>query len=217
MSDARSQILATIRRSLNGGEPKTDQRIEELRSRLRHTSPKVQPHLDDDPLSRFCIKHAAVHGTYERLAFEQIEAGVQRHLRSVGVDPQFCLGGGPLLDQVKWSDEVFPYRRSADKDTRVAVSEAFAGVSETGTLVMRSAPSVPPSHNFLPDDHIVLLQRERILRWQEDVWTLLRAENVFPPRAVNFVTGPSKTGDIEQTIQYGAHGPRRLHVLIIES
>jgi L-lactate dehydrogenase complex protein LldG len=99
----------------------------------------------------------------------------------------------------------------------VAVSEAFAGVSETGTLVMRSAPSVPPSHNFLPDDHIVLLQKERILRWQEDVWTLLRAENVFPPRAVNFVTGPSKTGDIEQTIQYGAHGPRRLHVLIIES
>jgi L-lactate dehydrogenase complex protein LldG len=82
---------------------------------------------------------------------------------------------------------------------------------------MRSSAENPPSHNFLPDDHIVVLHQQRIVRWTEDVWALLRKEDAFPPRAVNFITGPSKTGDIEQTIQYGAHGPRRLHILIIDA
>ncbi|MGA0342606.1 MAG: lactate utilization protein C [Gammaproteobacteria bacterium] len=217
MNEAREQILSTIRRSLKGGEPKTMRRLDELQARLSRTTPMVQPHVDDDLLALFCLKHVAVHGTYERLPADQIEEGVRRHLRGLEVDPQFCLGGGPLLDQVAWSDEVFTYRKSADKDTRVAVSEAFAGVSETGTLVMRSSAENPPSHNFLPDDHIVVLHQQRIVRWTEDVWALLRKEDAFPSRAVNFITGPSKTGDIEQTIQYGAHGPRRLHILIIDA
>jgi L-lactate dehydrogenase complex protein LldG len=81
---------------------------------------------------------------------------------------------------------------------------------------MCSGSDLLPSHNFLPDDHIVIADCERIVRYQEDVWSLLRVDDHFPQRAVNLITGPSKTGDIEQTIQYGAHGPRRLHVLIVK-
>ena len=52
----------------------------------------------------------------------------------------------------------------------------------------------------------------------EDAWDRLRAAEGEGrlPRTVNFITGPSRTGDIEQTIQMGAHGPRRLHVILVE-
>jgi L-lactate dehydrogenase complex protein LldG len=167
-------------------------------------------------LTRFCEKHVAVHGTYELIKSVDIEAAVIRYLQGLEIDPQIHLGAGPCLDQVGWSEGVFTYKKSADKNTRVAVSEAFAAVAETGTLVMCSGSDLLPSHNFLPDDHIVIADCERIVRYQEDVWPLLRVDDHFPQRAVNLITGPSKTGDIEQTIQYGAHGPRRLHVLIVK-
>lgn len=213
---ARQEILRSIRQSLAAGEPRTRQRIDELRARLRTTSPKVQPQFDDDLLARFCQKHVNVHGTYERIRRSEIEVAVLRHLKGLEIDPQLHVGSGPILQTVKWSEHVFTYSKGADKNTRVALSEAFAAVAETGTLMMCSGPHSPPSHNFLPDDHIVLVHQERIVRCQEDVWPMVRQLQGFPPRAINFITGPSKTGDIEQTIQYGAHGPRRLHILIVE-
>ena len=82
--------------------------------------------------------------------------------------------------------------------------------------MLLSGDGRPTSHNFLPDDHLVLLDAGRIVRYQEDIWTLLRAMPEDFPRVVNLITGPSKTADVEQTVQYGAHGPRRLHVIIVE-
>jgi L-lactate dehydrogenase complex protein LldG len=134
----------------------------------------------------------------------------------LGLDAQWHLGSGPLLDETHWTDQVFVYRKGADKDTKVALSEAFAAVAETGTLVLCSGPAVPSSQNFLPDDHVIIVDGRRIVRHMEDVWTMLRDSGAASGRAINLITGPSKTGDIEQTIQYGAHGPRRLHVLIVE-
>ena len=216
MSEARLEILNNIRKSLTAGEPKTSQRTSELRARLKYTAPQLQPGFTDDNLTRFCEKHVAVHGTYEFIKLVDIEAAVLQYLQGLDIDPQIHLGAGPCLDQVKWSEDVFTYKKSADKNTRVAVSEAFAAVAETGTLVMCSGSDLLPSHNFLPDDHIVIVACDRIVRYQVDVWPLLRTGDHFPQRAINLITGPSKTGDIEQTIQYGAHGPRRLHVLIVK-
>jgi len=167
-------------------------------------------------LSRFCQKHVAVHGTYDRISVEQIESAVVKHLAGMGLDAQWHLGSGPLLDATQWTDSVFVYRKAADKDTKVALSEAVAAVAETGTLVVCSGPTVPLSQNYLPDDHLIVVDSRRIVRHMEDAWTMLRATGAAAARAVNLITGPSKTGDIEQTIQYGAHGPRRLHVLIVE-
>jgi L-lactate dehydrogenase complex protein LldG len=49
----------------------------------------------------------------------------------------------------------------------------------------------------------------------EDGWDRLR-EGGGMPRAINFITGPSRTGDIEQRIELGAHGPRRLHIILVD-
>ena len=92
-------------------------------------------------------------------------------------------------------------------------------MAETGTLMLISGPQTPTTLNFLPDTHIVVLRAEQVVATYEDGWDLLRAGREAPeglPRAVNFITGPSRTGDIEQRIELGAHGPRRLHIVLVE-
>ena len=56
----------------------------------------------------------------------------------------------------------------------------------------------------------------RIVATMEEAFALLRAEHGKLPRAVNFISGPSRTGDIEQTIVLGAHGPCRVHLILVE-
>lgn len=103
-------------------------------------------------------------------------------------------------------------------EDRVALTPALAGVAETGTLVLESGADKPTALNFLPEHHVVALRASELVASPEDVWDRLReAASGGPlPRTVNLITGPSRTGDIELTIHLGAHGPRALHVLLIE-
>jgi L-lactate dehydrogenase complex protein LldG len=85
-------------------------------------------------------------------------------------------------------------------------------------LFLTSGEENPTTLNFLPDTHIMVISKQDILGSYEDAWNALR--KVYGartlPRAVNLVSGPSRTADIEQIIVMGAHGPRRLHVIIVE-
>ena len=105
-------------------------------------------------------------------------------------------------------------------DDLVGLSLAYAGVAETGTLVLRSGSDTPTTLNFLPDVHMVVIHSGNIKACYEDVWTLLRADapkrGAKMPRTVNWITGPSRTADIEQTILLGAHGPRKLVIFLID-
>jgi L-lactate dehydrogenase complex protein LldG len=105
--------------------------------------------------------------------------------------------------------------RGEDSDA-VSVTGAFAGVAETGTLVLVSGPEHPSTLNLLPETHIVVLRRDQLVGSYEDAWALLRVMGRGMPRTVTMVTGPSRTADIEQTLQLGAHGPRRLHIVLID-
>ena len=93
---------------------------------------------------------------------------------------------------------------------------AFAGIAETGSVMLLSGPGSPTTLNFLPEDHIVVLRESRIVPHLEDAWAMLRAERESMPRTVNLICGPSKTGDIELVILEGAHGPRRLRVVVVQ-
>ena len=104
----------------------------------------------------------------------------------------------------------------------VGVTSALAAVAETATLMIASGARSPATMNFLPDTHVVVLPASRVVGPLEDAWDRLRAaspvklEAAAMPRTVNLVTGPSRTGDIEQKLEMGAHGPRRQHILIVE-
>jgi len=106
-------------------------------------------------------------------------------------------------------------RKTTGNDATV-LTEAFAGVAETGSLVLLSSMNSPTSLNFLSDNYLCVLRRDHIVRHIEDVWDRIRQQVGTLPRAINFITGPSRTADVEQTIQLGAHGPRRLHVILFE-
>jgi len=102
----------------------------------------------------------------------------------------------------------------------VGVSRARFGVSETGTLVLLSGPASPARLNLLPETHVVVLAADAIETSYEEVWAKIRnaheGDAPMMPRTVNWITGPSRTADLEQTLLLGAHGPRRLHIIIVD-
>ena len=107
--------------------------------------------------------------------------------------------------------------RSARGDDMVGITGACCAIAETGTLVTLSGADTPPSVSLLPETHIAVLDASRIVRSMEDAWQLIRGGHATLPRAVNFISGPSRTADIEQTVTLGAHGPYRVHIVIVGS
>ncbi|HXE40864.1 MAG TPA: lactate utilization protein [Azonexus sp.] len=105
-------------------------------------------------------------------------------------------------------------RPAVDADG-VGISGCFCAIAETGTLMLLSGPQTPATVSLLPETHIALVPASRIVATMEDAFALLRAEHGKLPRAINFISGPSRTGDIEQTIVLGAHGPCRVHLILL--
>ena len=138
-------------------------------------------------------------------------------LRANNLPARLRMGADPGLASLPWAEaaplEVLSGRAGATDE--VSLSRAFAGVAETGTLVLTSGPDNPTTLNFLPETHIVVVRAGDVVGGYEDAWDRLRAmAGGAMPRTVNWVSGPSRTADIEQTIVMGAHGPRRLHVIL---
>jgi len=116
------------------------------------------------------------------------------------------------LKSLPWPNKLRLAFRAAQAKDVVSVCSAFAGIAETGSVVLLSSPASPTTLNFLPDNHIVILRKDDLVAQIEEVWGRLDSM----PRSINIITGPSRTADIEQTLQLGAHGPRRLHVILVD-
>jgi L-lactate dehydrogenase complex protein LldG len=128
------------------------------------------------------------------------------------------MGSDPTLAAMPWDKTQIEvgYGPAQDEDA-VGVSHATTAIAETGTLVVTSGTDNPSTLNFLPETHIVVLDADKVVGDIEAVWPLIRARagGASLPRTVNMISAPSRSADIEQTILLGAHGPRRLHVLIV--
>lgn len=126
----------------------------------------------------------------------------------------------PMLEKLDWSASQLDFRFGpATTADAVGLSCARAAAAETGTLMMLSSAATPTTLNFVPDTEVVVLAEEDIEAGLEGCWAVLRRHRDADgemPRAVNFVTGPSRTADIEATLVLGAHGPRRLHIVILQ-
>lgn len=216
MSSARDTVIRNVRRSLNRSAPLSPTVRKGLDARLAHPSPNVQPHIDEPLIERFLDKLRAVNTKVTRLPdLEGVSKTVERHMETHDLGTRLVAAPDPELAGIRWSNRLEVERRAAVGEDLVSVTGAFAGIAESGTLVLLSGPHSPTTLNFLPGDHLVVLAAARVLPSMEDVWTRLRAREAGMPRTVNFITGPSRTADVEQTMQEGAHGPRRLHLLLI--
>ena len=214
MSTARERILEAVRRSLGRTGPLPESVRAGLDRRLAAPTPNLKPALADDPVTLFVRKANAVH---TRTSMVPTPAGVSeavvRHIEDNGLDDAIVVA--PELGGIQWSNRLAVERRAARGSDRIGVTGAFAGIAETGSVMLLSGPESPTTLNFLPEDHIVVLRESRIVPHPEDAWALLRAERGSMPRTVNLICGPSKTGDVELVITEGAHGPRRLHVVVV--
>ena len=216
MSGARDAILRNVRRSLNRGAPLSPSVRQGLDARLRHPTPNIQPRSDKPLIERFLAKLRAVNAKVTRLPdLDGVSETVERHRSAHGRGTRLVVAPDPGLASIRWSNRLEVERRAAVGEDLVSVTGAFAGIAESGTLVLLSGPHSPTTLNFLPGDHLVVLAASRVLPAMEDVWAGLRATDGVMPRTVNLITGPSRTADVEQTMQEGAHGPRRLHLLLI--
>lgn len=213
----RDRVLANVRRSLARRGPLPPSVTRALDARLENPTANIKPAVPSDILEQFTRKVEAVNGRVTRVpSLDRVSAVVTEHVESNGLPFELVVAPDPDLDGIAWSNRFVVERRAAVGEDRVSVTGAYAGVAETGSVVMLSGPQSPTTLNFLPEDHLMVLSRRRIVSNLEDVWARFRTEFTDMPRTVNLITGPSKTGDVEQTIHEGAHGPRRFHVIVVD-
>ena len=224
----REAILGSIRRSLGRG-PLDEAARAALDRRLASPEPNLVPARaalpQDERVALFVAMAEAVSATVDRVSgADAVPAAVADYLAGQNLPPSLVMAPDPALDAYPWGERpLLAIRRGrAEEADQVAVTGAVMGFAETGTLMMASGPEHPSTLNFLPETHVVVLPAARIKGAYEEGWAHLRTEGEgeddggFMPRTVNLITGPSRTADIEQTIALGAHGPRRLHIVIVE-
>ncbi len=213
---SKQQILERIRHSLKRRQPLDASVVGALEQRLAERRPLVQPAYDEDLVDRLLRKHEALHGSCERVAGPgQLAAAVAGYLSGRGLPPRLVAGDHQLIRSLDFGAAVTVEYRGAVGDDVAALSVADLAVAETGTLAIFSSAASPMTHHYLPEHHLVIVRESDVVKWQETVWERLRTGGNWPPRGIALISGPSKTADVEQTIEYGAHGPRNVHLLLL--
>ncbi len=232
MSASRDEILGGIRRSLGRNGPVEEARAAELRARMTEHERNLVPARADLPqkemVDLFQSMAEGVFATVARVAdMTAVPGALSEYLKRENLPARVVMAPDATLDDARWESEpLLEIRRGVPEEPdMVSVTSAPAAVAETGTLVMFSGADHPSTLNFLPETHVVVLPVDRVAKTYEDVWDLLRQRMADSgngldgqlPRTVNLITGPSRSGDIEQTLLLGAHGPRRLHIILVDA
>lgn len=214
---ARDNILKRIRAANRRPEepigPEREVVLERLRTHWRGPLPTVAGEL----LPRFRERCAAMLSTVDQVeSLADAPAAIVRYLREHGLP--LSAACWPAFAQLDWARAGLSVQaRPAEGEDKVGISGAYCAIAETGTLMLLSGENDYATTSLLPETHVALLPADRIVRTMEDAWDLLRRERGALPRQVNFVSGPSRTADIEMTLVMGAHGPFRVHIVLLGS
>ncbi len=219
---ARDIVLGKIRRSLGvtGDEPSRNAAVDDrLRRAPRGVIPQRGQLPQEERIARFATMAERMMASVTRIPdAAALPDSVADYLRAHNLPSVLRMGDDPLLRGQPWSRTSIDVRHGpSDGNDEVGLSHASAGVAESGTLVLTSGRDNPTTVNFLPDVHIVVVKAEDVVGAYETAFERVRARfgKGRMPRTVNFVTGPSRSGDIEQKLLLGAHGPRSLHIVIV--
>jgi L-lactate dehydrogenase complex protein LldG len=219
----RDLIFATIRRSLGVTGTEAPRRAAVAARLAGHPRGVVPARGELPPRERvdlFARMVEAASGTTARVdTAADVPAAVADFLRALNLPLRLRHGDDPRLAALPWGNApaLEISRGPSDGHDLAAVSHAFAAVAETGTVVLTSGPDNPTTLNFLPDVHVVVVEAGAVAADFETVMEKLRERYGAGtlPRTVNMITGPSRSADIEQTLILGAHGPRKLHVIVV--
>jgi L-lactate dehydrogenase complex protein LldG len=220
---ARDVVLGSIRQALGVRGEEAPRRFAVEERIARHPRGIVPARGQLTPAARvklFVQMVESMNGSARAVdAAAAIPAAAADYLRAKNLPMKLRRGADPRLEAMPWHEQKTLEASVGRSDGRQAVglSYAFAAAAETGTLVLVSGPENPTTLNFLPEHHLVAIDAKDIVGDYETVWQRLRKRfgEGKMPRTVNWISGPSRSGDIEQTQFYGAHGPKFLHVLIV--
>jgi L-lactate dehydrogenase complex protein LldG len=218
---SRAEIMNNIRRGLRRGEASAEQQaaaLARIEARADNLIPRRAqlPRAEQVALFRTMALDAAAE-LIELDSIEQAPGAIANWLTTQQIAELVCASDA-ALQALDWSalGTINRLERVAQAGDLASLTGSFAGIAETGTLMLHSGSTSPTTLNFLPDNHLVILHESRIVGVYEEAWKLLRHATAGQmPRTVNLITGPSRSADIEQKLQMGAHGPRTLVIFLI--
>jgi L-lactate dehydrogenase complex protein LldG len=186
-----------------------------MQEKLRDHPRGPMPAMEWERVARFRDRALSLSSTVDEIgSLSELPAAVARYLR----EAQLPLAGScwPEFGPLDWAGQgLSMYPRAANGDDKVGLTGVFCAIAETGTLMLLSGPGTDARNSLVPDTHIAVVPVSRIERSMEDGWDLLRKERGQLPRQVAFVSGPSRTADIEMTLVLGIHGPYRVHIILL--
>jgi L-lactate dehydrogenase complex protein LldG len=215
MKDSRDLILGRVRERLGRDDGNAAAARAGVDAALAAKTAGPRPPPDADLLAAFRRRSEALASTVDEVgSLAEVPRAVAAYLAGHALPARaVCV---PELDALDWAGAglAIEARAAVDADL-VGITGCFRAIAETGTLMLCSGPATPATVSLLPETHIAVVRAAQIVPGMEEGWVAARAELGAMPRAVNFISGPSRTGDIEQTIVLGAHGPYRVHIVIV--
>ncbi len=219
---ARDATFARVREALG----KTGDRsaaVAQAEATIARHAQGPRPHIEDDLAGRFLVRARDMASTVDRVAvLQEVPGAVRRYLDALEFPPELAahrtLAGvcWPAFGDLDWAGAGLTMEvRPTQGDDRLGVTGCTCAIAETGTLVVTSGADTPTATTLLPDTHVAIVDATRIVAGMEEAFALVRRERGAMPRAISLISGPSRTGDIEQTIVLGAHGPYRLHIIVV--
>lgn len=214
---ARDNILQRIRAAQGKPDAATDDERAAVATHLGARPLSPRPRVDGDLAACFRERALGLASTIDQIAsIDELPGAVAGYLAGAGLPATVVCW--PEFAGLAWDAQgVAVEARDARDGDAIGMTGAFCAIAETGTLMLLSGARTPATVSLLPETHIAVVRTNRIVRSMEEAWSLLRGEHGQPPRAVNFVSGPSRTADIEQTVTLGAHGPYRVHIILTVS
>jgi L-lactate dehydrogenase complex protein LldG len=220
---ARTRVFAKLKSVLKDGPPAAERRAhveQRLAAPPAHPRPARIQRSKDDLRALFKAHLDSQSATFVEVAnAAEVPSAVAMYLRSNNLPQRVRAGDDAYLAGLPWSKEPTLQRDAgaAAATDETGLSHAVAGVAETGTLALVSGADNPVTLNYVPETHIVVVEDQSLVGGYEDVWPKVRARfgKGQMPRTVNFVSGPSRTGDIGGKLVMGAHGPRRMCVILV--
>jgi L-lactate dehydrogenase complex protein LldG len=223
-NSARDRIFARIRAAQGRPSTVTSGEREAVADYLARHPAGPQPDVGQDLSTAFSLQAQKMASTLDTVTtMADVPAAVERYLDGLGLGRRAV--AWDTLRDLPWTDhqlavEFRPPVRDVQADhdygDLVGITGCFCAIAETGSLMLFSGPETFASAALLPETHIAVVPASRIVPNLEAAFARMRDERGQLPRATNIISGPSRTGDIEQTIVLGAHGPYRVHVILVE-
>lgn len=221
---ARDRIFARIRAAQGRGATVTQGERDAVADYLARHPQGPQPDVAEDRAAAFSVQAQKMASTVDRVAtLAEVPGAVLHYLDGLKLTRRAVawtsLGDLPWAAQgldVECRPPVREPQADREHGDLVGITGCFVAIAETGSLMLLSGPDTFASAALLPETHIAVVPVSRIVANLEEAFARMRAEHGELPRATNIISGPSRTGDIEQTIVLGAHGPYRVHVILVD-